>query len=160
MRFVLFTEKTPSQCMKALQERLQAKATKSRPALDGWVNKSGKFSISMSSTVWGRFTRKTRLRAEASRESGITVIRGFVPNGASRETLFIIGGAVGALAVLMFARGNLVYAILAVIAGGALIVPLRGDYRNHDVLLYELEKTLKAKPTPPKPTGKKAAASK
>lgn len=150
MRFVLFTEKTPSQCVKALNERLQATATKSRPRLKGQVEKSGKFSMALSTPVLGKFQRTTRLSGSTSRESGVTVIRGFVPDGASSAWLIVIGIAVFLLATYMFAKGDLIFAIMIIGGGGALVIPLLGDHRNHDILLYELEKTLKAKPTPPK----------
>lgn len=148
MRFVLFTDKTTHQCMKALHERMQATETKSRPALDGWIEKSGSFSISLQRRVMGKFTRRTRLRGTAERESGTTVIRGFVPEGVSKEWLTVIGIAVAALAGYMFFNGQLVFAIIILVGGAAMMMSLWGDHRNHDVLLYELEKTLKAKPAP------------
>ena len=160
MRFVLFTEKTKSQCMKALHERLQASETKSRPELNGWIEKSGSFSLELSRPVFGKFQRTTRLRGTTERESGMTVIRGFVPNGLSREWLIIIGVMIVFTSLYMFAQGNLLFALLIAFGGGGVTVPLWGDYRNHDVLLYELEKTLKAKPAPGKQSGKKATARK
>lgn len=150
MRFVLFSEMTMRQCMKALNDRIQANGTKTRPELDGWVEKSGRFSLALETPVFGRFRRKTRLRATAERENGLTVIRGFVPNGTSRAGLAIILVALLAVAVFMFARGEAIIAIAILFAGGGVSIPLIGDYHNHDVLLAELEKTLKAKYTPPK----------
>ncbi len=148
MHFVLFTNKTTNQCMKALHERMQAPETKTRPALDGWIEKSGSFSLSISRRVIGKFKRKTRLRGTADRENGVTVIRGFVPEGVNKTWLTVIGVVVGALAAFMFLSGQLVFAIVAVLGGGAIMISLWGDHRNHDLLLYELEKTLKAKPAP------------
>lgn len=154
MRFVLFTEKTTNQCMKALHERLQANATKTRPELDGWIEKSGRFSISMSTQVLGKLSRRTRLRGTAEREKGVTVIRGFVPNGMSGRWLAVIGGCVALLAGYFLLVGELVLSILVFLFGMAMLIPLWGDHRNHDVLLYELEKTLKAKPAPRKTRGR------
>ncbi len=149
MQFILFTEKTTNQCMKALHERIQATETKSRPALEGWIEKNGSFSIALSRRVIGKFRRTTRLRGSAERDKGVTIIRGFVPNGVSRNWLLIIGAAVAALTIFMVTQGQLLSGIVIVIAGLLIIASLWGDYRNHDILLYELEKTLKAKPAPP-----------
>jgi hypothetical protein len=136
--------------MKAINDRLQSKETKGRPALDGWIEKNGRFEIAMSSAVYGRFSRKTRLRAVAEKDGKLTVIRGFVPNGLSREGLAIVFVALVAFGIVLIAQGNAFFAIILAVLGVFLSVPLVGDYQNHDVLLGELEKTLKAKPTPPK----------
>jgi hypothetical protein len=148
VRFVLITDKTVNQCMKALTERMQQSETKSRPAIDGWVEKGGRFSISVSQPVIGKVGRRTKLRATASRESGTTVIRGFVPNGIDRGPLILVGVFVALLAGYMFVQGQLLYAIIIAVAGGGTMIPLWGDHQNHDRLLYELERTLKAKPAP------------
>lgn len=150
LRFVLFTEKTTHQCMKALHERLQATATKSRPELDGWIEKNGRFSISMTTPVLGKFSRRTRLRGVAEREKGVTVIRGFVPNGLSNGGLAVLATVLAVLAFYFLLTGELMLGLLVILAGTAMLIPLWGDYRNHDVLLYELERTLKAKPAPSK----------
>lgn len=159
MNFVLFTEKSVNECMKDLHERLQAK---SRYNLDGWFEKNGRFSISVTTNVIGRFPRQTRLTATAAKEDGITVIRGFVPHGLPRERVLLVLGTVFALAVYMFLQGQVIIALGVLVGGGFLGVPLWGDYRNHDVLLAELEKTLKARPNPPKSSAgdKKAAIKK
>lgn len=159
MRFVLMTDRTVNQCMKALHERMQIKGTKARPTLDGWIEKNGQFMISVTSPVFGKFTRTTRLHATAAREDGTTVIRGYVPNGVPKNRLIAVGIGLGLLALYMFAQGNLMAALLVLLLGGAMLIPLWGDYRNHDVLLYELEKTLKAAPPDPKkPAPAKPAA--
>ncbi len=160
MQFVLFTDKTVNQCMRALNERMQAKPTSSRPEIDGWVEKSGRFSLAMTSPVLGKFRRRTRLRATAERENGTTIIRGFVPNGVSQRGLHVIFGVLELIAASLISRGNTVMAAFLVVVGVGLCVPLIGDYRNHDILLYELEKTLKAKPTPPKPSPSKRSTAK
>ncbi len=146
MRFVLFTEKTPAQCLRALHDRMQAKETKRRPALGGWIEKSGRFSLSLSSPVLGKFQRTTRLRGRAKRDKGTTIIRGSVPNGASRSWLSFIAAGISGVALYFFSLGQLMLALLVAVIGSAILLALYGDYRNHDVLLHELEKTLKAKP--------------
>jgi hypothetical protein len=135
--------------MKALHERMDASATKTRPELNGWIEKSGTFSLSLSRSVFGKLKRTTKLRGTADRESGVTVIRGSVPEGVTKEWLSIIGLCIVALAVYMFFNGQLMVSIMILLAGVFMLVPLWGDHRNHDVLLYELEKALKAKPAPP-----------
>src|SRR5450432_3119094 len=63
VRFVLYSEKTVAQCLTAINARMHVKESSSRPALDGWVEKSGAFSISMSLKVIGKFSRRTVLKA-------------------------------------------------------------------------------------------------
>lgn len=150
MQFELFSQMTQTQCLRALTERLQAKPTRSRPELDGWIDKSGAFSLAVTSKVARFFPRTTRLSGTVERESGLTVIRGYVADGVNPYWLRVLYG------VLLLATLGLVatdQSLLALVAfGGGLVayVPLRGDYVNSDVLLIELEKTLKAAPTPPR----------
>ncbi len=150
MRFVLFTEKTVAQCMRDLNERMAAKPTKSRPELEGWIEKGGSFSIAVTSRVMRRFPRSTRLSAKATRESGVTVIRGYVSDGISPQWLRVIVIGVGILALMLFLTGEPMLAVVTVIFGGLAYIPLRGDYINSDMLLIEIERTLKATPKPPK----------
>ena len=150
MRFVLYSEKTVKQCLSAINERLQTKGTKSRPELDGWIDKNGEFSIAVSSTVAKRFTRKTQLHARVEREEGITVITGFVSDGANWRGQIVIFGALLLVAILFLIKGNALIAILAVLAGAALYIPLTGDYNNSDVLMKELRRTLQARDNPPR----------
>lgn len=150
MRFVLYTEKTVSQCMTAINERMHVKATSTRPALDGWVEKGGAFSLSLTAPVIGGLTRRTALKAQAERESGITIIRGTVPSGVPREGQAVIFVALMFVALTIIAGGNLLFGLLLIPAAAFLYVPLHGDYLNSEVLLDEVQKTLKAKPTPPK----------
>lgn len=154
MKFTLFTEKTVSQCMSAINERMQAKPTSSRPGLDGWVEKSGRFAMAATYMVAGRFARKTVLKAEAERQSGVTTITGNVPSGAAPKQQIIIFVAVLLVALLLLTRGLAVPAIIIFLAGLVLQVPLMGDYNNSILLVNELRKTLKAKDTPPKKKGK------
>ncbi|MCC6804388.1 MAG: VirB3 family type IV secretion system protein [Anaerolineae bacterium] len=150
MRFVFYTEKTIPQCMTAINDRMQVKATSTRPALDGWVEKGGAFALSLSSPVIGKFTRRTTLKAQAERESGITIIRGSVPGGAPREGQAIVFIALVLVALIIVSSGNILVGLLLLPVAAYLYIPLHGDYRNSDVLLDEVQKTLKAKLTPPK----------
>lgn len=132
--------------MTALNARMQAKSSR----LDGWVEKSGRFSLSTASTVARRFTRRTHLRATATRDEGYTVIRGYVPDGVSRQGQIVIYGALLLVGLALFASGYLLPALIAVFATGALYIPLTGDHINSDVLMGEVQRTLGAKSTPPK----------
>lgn len=157
MRYVMYTEKSVPQAMNALNERLHAPGSKSRPQLDGWVDKSGRFSIGVTSSVFGRLTRKTYLQGKAERLGGITLIQGSVPGGVSKTGLAVIFGALLLLAALAYSQGNAILAGVAVLAGIALYIPLAGDYQNCETLLAELQKAVNARFTPP--NGKGAAAS-
>ncbi len=147
MRFVLITDKTPKQCIKALNDRIAKPATKTRTALQGWADKdTGRFRLSIETTVYSRFKRRTRLTGKVEKISGQTTIRGFVPSGFTQDKIIILAVFVAILSLFMFLSGQLIYAILIAIAGAALTIPLKGDDENHDLLLYELEKATKAKP--------------
>lgn len=150
MQFVLYSDMTIAQCMSALNERMHAKGTKSRPELNGWTEKKGSFSLSVSSKVLGRFNRRTRLNGHAARDKGITVIRGSVSDGVNPGALRLLGIALAVLVVMMFFIGEPMIGLLAVIFGVIAYVPLRGDYVNSDLLLIEVERTLRANPKPPK----------
>ena len=154
MRFVYYTDKSVAQCMTALNARMQAKPSASRPALDGWVEKSGGFSLSTSCRVARYFTRRTHLRAAAIREEGLTVIRGYVPDGASREGQAVIFGALLLVCLALVGSGNSLPAVIVVLAAAALYIPLTGDHANSAILLSEVQKTLGAKATPPKQAAK------
>lgn len=158
MRFVLYSEKTVAQCLTSINARMHVKGTGSRPTLDGWVEKNGAFSISMSAPVIGKFARRTALKAKVERQSGLTVIRGSVSNGVSREGQAIIFVALALVAVLMISQGNALFGFLLIPFAAYLYIPLHGDYLNSAVLIDEVQKTLKAKPKPPKKTGETKAA--
>lgn len=150
MRFELFTEKSVSQCMRELNERIQAKPTKTRPELNGWIEKGGTFSIRITTKVAGRFPRSTRLSAKAQREKGITVIRGYVADGIGPQWLRILIGVVIFVALALWLTNEPMLAVIVLLFGGLAYIPMRGDYLNSDLLLLEVEKTLKASPKPPK----------
>lgn len=150
MRFVLYTEKTVAQCMAAINERLHARPTSARPRMDGWVDKSGSFSIGVQTKVLGRFSRRTYLVAKAERQSGVTTIKGTVADGASpREMLFVFAGLFLVGLLLLSSESPLLGLIVFPFAA-LLYIPLRGDRVNREILLAEVKRLLKARSTPPK----------
>ncbi|MBZ0292276.1 MAG: hypothetical protein K8L99_06880, partial [Anaerolineae bacterium] len=106
MRFVMYTDKTVAQAMASINERMHASPTKSRPQIDGWVEKKGRFAISVTSELKWRFKRRTFLHGHAERESGMTVVRGNVPGGVAPEGQAIIFVALLIIAALIFLQGN------------------------------------------------------
>lgn len=151
MRFVMYTDKTVAQAMKAINERLHASGTKTRPQFDGWIEKSGQFALGVTTTVRWRFRRKTWLNARAERDSGYTIIQGNVPSGLSRQKQTAVLGIMIVIGLILgFTQGSAILAIVAVLAGAAFSIPMQGDFDNSEILLRELQKALQAKFTPPK----------
>ncbi len=150
MRFTLYTEKTVPQSMSAINGRLQAKETASRPALDGWIEAGGGFSLQVTMPVIGKFGRTTRLKGHVERQPGITVVRGVVPGGSSPRERVVALGALALLGVLIAAAGSPLLALLLIPGGFVLYLPMAGDYANGPLLVNEVQRTLKAKTTPPK----------
>ncbi len=150
MRFVLYSEKTVAQCLTAINARMHVKGTSTHPALDGWVEKGGAFALGVSTTVVGKFSRRTTLKAKVERQSGVTVIRGSVPNGGSKQGQLVVFGALALVAATMIANGNVLFALLMIPFAAYLYIPMRGDLLNSEILIDEVQKTLKAKPKPPK----------
>ncbi len=147
MQFTLYTEKTISQCMLALNERLHSGG---RSGLAGWVEKSGSFSLTATSTVARSFKRTTRLSAKVERQGSVTIIKGYVSDGvAPRQQAIIFGALVLAGLLLTFAGGMLLPGAVAIAAAFILYIPLAGDYQNSETLMHEVQRTLKAKNTPP-----------
>jgi hypothetical protein len=155
MRFELYTDKTIAQCVRLINERLLLKETKSRPAIDGWVDKSGRFSISMQGRVYKRFNWRTRMRAHIERQAGLSVVQGVVPSGLSPNGIRLVVAGFVIFAVYLLSQQQVVAAIVLGFITFGITIPLQGDYKNHDLLLYELERTLEAKPAPPKKPAKK-----
>lgn len=150
----MYTDKTVPQAMSAINARLHAPAGRGRPQLDGWVEKSGRFALTVTTEVrWG-LRRRTTLYGRAERRDGATVIEGTVPGGASRQGQAVVFGALALIAVLGMVNGNAVLALVALAAGFGFYIPLQGDYANSEILLSELQKTLKAQFTPPRREGK------
>ena len=150
LRFLMYTDKTVAQSMRAINERLHVPGTKTRPQIDGWVDKNGQFAISVTTTVRWRFKRKTVMHARAERDSGFTVIRGTVPSGLSRNRQIAVFVILLMIGLVAFSQGSAIMALVVVLAGAGLSIPLQGDYDNSEILLTELQKALRAKFTPPK----------
>lgn len=150
MRYTLYTEKTVAQCLKDLNGRLQAKATKASPGLEGWIEKKGDFALKVTTPVIGRFKRTTRLTGHILRERGVTIIQGYVADGVGPGWLRLMGAGMVAVALLLALSGQYLLAVAVIATGLAAYIPLRGDYVNSDILLIAVEKTLKASPKPPK----------
>jgi hypothetical protein len=142
--------------MLALNERLHQKSGK----LDGWVEKSGNFSISVSTTVLRRFSRSTRLHGHVEKENGVTVVRGYVSDGADPNNRYIIYGILVLLGVLLALAGYLLIGLIVLAIILPLNIPLEGDYINSGTLTGEVQRTLKAKASLPaamrKPAAKKS----
>ena len=85
-----------------------------------------------------------------SKESGATVIRGTVPDGATPQRQRYIMISTPVIGLFLAANGALMLAFLAVVLMLIVLVTLRGDYYNGDRLLLEIERLLKATPKPPK----------
>ena len=159
MQVVLYTEKTIAQSLTALNARMQAKGTSTRPALDGWVEKNGAFSLAVTSLVAGRFNRTTHFRGKLEREAGVTVLKGQVSRGATRENMIVIFAVIAVIALMLVAMGSTWMGLILLPIGAALYIPLAGDAFNSDLLIGELQKTLKARDTPPKATGAKTSTA-
>lgn len=150
MHFTLYTDKTVAQCLTAINERMHVKESSTRPALDGWVEKNGAFSISMATPVIGRFTRRTALKAKVERENGVTVIEGSVPGGVARNGQIVVFVALALVVLTIIGGGNLLLGLLPLALAPIFYIAMQGDYLNSTALLDEVQKALKAKPTPPK----------
>jgi hypothetical protein len=158
VRVVFYTDKTVSQSMTALNERLQSKGSRN---LEGWVEKSGHFSLSIATPVIGKIMRRTHLRGKVERESGVTQVTVNVPSGATKVGQLVIFLGCGLLALALLANGTFIPGLLILAAGGALYIPLAGDQKNSPLLLSEVQRTLKAGSKPPKkPTDTKSASPK
>ena len=149
MQFDLYTDKTVSQALNAVHERLQAKPTKSRPEFDGWIQKDGHFTMSTTIPVARIFSRTTRLHGRLERVGNATTVHVRVAVGMTQEGQAILFGAILVLAALVLLNGNAVLGLLIAIVGLAAYIPLKGDYHNSEVLVKDLRRILKAKETPP-----------
>ncbi len=148
MKFVLYSEKTVAQCLTAINARLQVKGAR---AVDGWVDKKGLFTMGVTTPVIGKLERTTYLRAQIERANGVTVIRGNIPSGASKQGIIAISVALAVLTIFLISTGSALLALIMLPFAAYMIIPLRGDYLNSDVLYNEIVRTLKAKTKPPKP---------
>lgn len=154
MRMVLYTEKTVAQSLSALTERLGSAGKR----LDGWVEKNGSFSMSTTSPVIGKISRRTRIHGKVEKGQGITTVTIHVSSGADRRGQIMIFVALGVIALILLASGNLALALLLAFAGAALYIPLAGDHRNSPTLISEVQRSLKATTKPPKKPTETSAA--
>ncbi len=150
MNFTLYSEKATTECIKALTERLHQSETPTRPSLDGFVHKNGKFKIGVEQGVFRQITRKTWVEGQIIKDGALTLIRGQVPDGATPERQRFIAFLIPIAGVMLVIRGEVLLALLAMALIGFVLVTVRGDYYNSDRLLMELEKSLKASPKLPK----------
>jgi hypothetical protein len=79
-----------------------------------------------------------------------TVIKGDVPSGAPPRAQLVIYVMLALVGVGLFFIGNAILAIVTAVAAAALYIPLTGDHQNSELLVSEVQRTLKAKDTPPK----------
>lgn len=145
MRFDLYTEKTVSQCLSALNARMQAKS-----GMDGWVEKKGAFAIAITSPVIGKFQRRTTLHGNLEKRDNYTVVHVNVSGGADRRGIIMMVGAVILISLGLIGSGNVMLALPLLPIAAYLYIPMRGDHENSEVLIGDLQRTLKAKNTPPK----------
>lgn len=150
MRFTLYTDKTVPQSLSAINARMQAKETASRPGLDGWIERSGDFSLQVTLPVLGKLSRTTHLRGQVERQPGITLVHGNVSMGAGPRERAVALGALAIVGVVVAAAGSPLLALLLAPVGLMLYIPMAGDHRNGPLLVSEIQRTLKAKTTPPK----------
>jgi hypothetical protein len=156
LQFEYYTEKTVAQCLTAINARMQAKPTSTRPALDGWVEKSGRFSLGVTMPVIGRFKRTTYLQAKLERQGAVTQIAGSVSSGVPRDGQIVVYAALAVVVLVMVLSGSL-YGWLLIPFGALLYIPMKGDDANSTLLLDEIQKTLKARARPPRKASESAA---
>jgi len=158
VKYTLYTQKSVKDCLALVHERLQEKESKTRPALGGWTEKDGRFSLSLASLVLG-FPRTTQLIASLSRESGLTVVDVGVNEGLDPQRARIVIYAFAAIALLIFLNGAGLLALLALVLAVVAYVWLVGDHRNSAALLKEVKRLLNAKDRPLFDSAAKPAAS-
>jgi hypothetical protein len=146
--------------MTALNERLQAKGTKSRPGMDGWVEKKGRFRIGVTTKVIRFFPRTTYLSGQAERQSGYTLITGNVAAGASWRTMLLVFVGILIAAGILISSGNTLIGTVLIPAAFFFSIPMIGDDQNSEYLIGELQKTLKAKFGVPNTASAKSKGSK
>jgi hypothetical protein len=150
MKYRLYTEKTVPECVKILDERIEAKPTSRRANIDGWTERNGDFSLKIRAKVLRLVSKTTRMNGSMNREKGVTTIEGFVDAGISPYWTVILFGVLFLVSGALFLLDQLSLAIIIFVLGGLILLTERQDYFSSEELLIEVEKKLKAKPTPPK----------
>jgi hypothetical protein len=146
VRLVLYTEKSVKESLSALTERLGSAGKR----LDGRIEKNGNFSLSMISPVIGKISRRTHMYGKIEKGTGITTVTVHVSSGADPRGQLMIFVALGMIALILLASGNLALVLLLAFAGAALYIPLAGDHHNSPILIGEVQRALKATTKAPK----------
>lgn len=148
MHFQLYSPKTIRQINAELTARFQERSTRSRPAVQGFVEKGGHFQMKTQITLLG-ITRTTQLRGTMERVKDTTILRGYVSEGLQPRKVYLVMAALAAVGLLLAVQGQVVLGLI--VFGLSLIayVPLVGDYRNSQYLLKELKRLSAAKDKPP-----------
>ena len=143
----LYTDKNLQDCQTALIERMHARPTKTRPLIDGWINKDGTFLLWMTGNVYGPIDIRTRYNGviieDTASNSTLIVVR--LPwSGDASQTLVIIFASV-LLAIIVATSGNFVGGFVVLLIGVALILVLRTNTANNDIFVKTIKQTLRAR---------------
>jgi hypothetical protein len=146
--FELYSPKTIKQISTELTARIGERGTRTRPAIQGLVEKGGTFYLMTQSVLLG-IKRTTRLRATMERVRDVTIIRGYVSEGMRPERVYTVIAALAAIGVLLTLQGQVVLGLIVFGLSVIAYVPLVGDYRNSQYMLKELKRLSAAKDRPP-----------
>lgn len=148
MHFELYSPKTIKQINTELTARMAEKGTRSRPAIQGVVEKTGAIYWSTQTVLLG-ITRTTRLRATLEKAKDVTIIRGYVSEGVQPQKVYVVMAALAAIGLLLALQGQVVLGLIVFGVSVVAYVPLVGDYRNSHYMLRELKRVTAAKDKPP-----------
>ncbi len=148
MHFELYSPKTIKQISAELTERVGERGTRTRPTIQGLVEKGGTFYLTTQSVLLG-IKRTTRLRATMERVRDVTIIRGYVSEGMRPEKVYVVMAALAVVGILLALQGQVVLGLIVLGLSIIAYVPLVGDHRNSQYLLKELKRLSAAKDKPP-----------
>jgi hypothetical protein len=148
VHFELYSPKTIKQINTELTARMAEKGTRSRPAIQGVVEKTGAIYWSTQIVLLG-ITRTTRLRATLEKSKDVTIIRGYVSEGVQPQKVYIVMAALAVIGLLLALQGQVVLGLIVFGVSVVAYVPLVGDYRNSHYMLRELKRVTAAKDKPP-----------
>lgn len=148
MHFELYSPKTIKQINTELTARMAERGTRSRPAIQGVVEKTGAIYWSTQTVLLG-ITRTTRLRATLEKAKDVTIIRGYVSEGIQPQKVYVVMAALAAIGLLLALQGQVVLGLIVFGVSVVAYVPLVGDYRNSHYMLRELKRVTAAKDKPP-----------